>query len=158
MQLYARVRRAVVVDKMSEREAARQFGLAVRLLYCFFVIEPGLRRDRAIAADSNRLSHQEGETSYSCFANTILTPQTTEALSLTLLPQSAFQQRSLRTDHGTVNIPRHQFRCCKLGVSLSGASPASGVLPSAHRVRLILKMENQKDRRKRKSWCPAQTI
>ena len=28
MELYARVRRAVVVDKMSEREAARQFGLA----------------------------------------------------------------------------------------------------------------------------------
>ena len=85
MQLYARVRRAVVVDKMSEREAARQFGLAVRLLYCFFVIEPGLRRDRAIAADSNRLSHQEGETSHSCFTNTILTPQT---LKRFLLPFS----------------------------------------------------------------------
>ena len=28
MELYARVRRAVVVGKMSEREAARQFGLA----------------------------------------------------------------------------------------------------------------------------------
>jgi hypothetical protein len=28
VELYARVRRAVVVDKMSEREAARQFGLA----------------------------------------------------------------------------------------------------------------------------------
>lgn len=28
MELYARVRREVVVDKMSEREAAKQFGLA----------------------------------------------------------------------------------------------------------------------------------
>ena len=28
VELYARVRRAVVVEKMSEREAARQFGLA----------------------------------------------------------------------------------------------------------------------------------
>ena len=28
MELYARVRRAVIVEKMSEREAARQFGLA----------------------------------------------------------------------------------------------------------------------------------
>jgi len=28
VELYARVRRAVIVDKMSEREAARQFGLA----------------------------------------------------------------------------------------------------------------------------------
>ena len=28
VELYARVRRAVVVDKMSEREAAKQFGLA----------------------------------------------------------------------------------------------------------------------------------
>jgi len=28
VELYARVRRAVVVGKMSEREAARQFGLA----------------------------------------------------------------------------------------------------------------------------------
>ena len=27
MELYARVRRAVVVDKMSEREAAKEFGL-----------------------------------------------------------------------------------------------------------------------------------
>jgi hypothetical protein len=26
--MYARVRRAVIVDQMSEREAARQFGLA----------------------------------------------------------------------------------------------------------------------------------
>ena len=30
VELYARVRRAVVVDKMSEREAARQFGLAIQ--------------------------------------------------------------------------------------------------------------------------------
>ena len=29
MELYARVRRAVIVEKMSEREVARQFGLAV---------------------------------------------------------------------------------------------------------------------------------
>jgi putative transposase len=28
VELYARVRRAVIVDKMSEREVARQFGLA----------------------------------------------------------------------------------------------------------------------------------
>jgi transposase len=28
VELYARVRRAVIVEKMSEREAARQFGLA----------------------------------------------------------------------------------------------------------------------------------
>ena len=46
MELYARVRRAVVVDKMSEREAARQFGLAretVRKMLRYSV-PPGYRR------------------------------------------------------------------------------------------------------------------
>ncbi|MSV35554.1 MAG: IS256 family transposase [Bryobacterales bacterium] len=46
MELYARVRRAVIVDKMSEREAARQFGLAretVRKMMRYSV-PPGYRR------------------------------------------------------------------------------------------------------------------
>ncbi len=46
MELYARVRRAVVVDKMSEREAARQFGLAretVRKMLRY-AVPPGYRR------------------------------------------------------------------------------------------------------------------
>ena len=46
MELYARVRRAVVVDKMSEREAAKQFGLAretVRKMLRYSV-PPGYRR------------------------------------------------------------------------------------------------------------------
>ncbi len=48
MELYARVRRAVVVDKMSEREAARQFGLAretVRKMLRYSV-PPGYRRQQ----------------------------------------------------------------------------------------------------------------
>jgi transposase len=48
VELYARVRRAVVVDKMSEREAARQFGLAretVRKMLRFSV-PPGYRRQQ----------------------------------------------------------------------------------------------------------------
>lgn len=48
MELYARVRRAVVVDKMSEREAARQFGLAretVRKMLRYS-IPPGYRRQQ----------------------------------------------------------------------------------------------------------------
>ena len=50
MELYARVRRAVVVDKMSEREAARQFGLAretVRKMLRYSV-PPGYRRQQAV--------------------------------------------------------------------------------------------------------------
>ena len=49
MELYARVRRAVVVDKMSEREAAQQFGLAretVRKMLRYSV-PPGYRRQQA---------------------------------------------------------------------------------------------------------------
>ena len=48
MELYARVRRAVVVDKMSEREAARRFGLAretVRKMLRYSV-PPGYRRQQ----------------------------------------------------------------------------------------------------------------
>ena len=48
MELYARVRRAVVVDKMSEREAARQFGLAretVRKMLRY-AVPPGYRRQQ----------------------------------------------------------------------------------------------------------------
>ena len=48
MELYARVRRAVVVDKMSEREAARQFGLAretVRKMLRYSA-PPGYRRQQ----------------------------------------------------------------------------------------------------------------
>jgi transposase len=48
VELYARVRRAVVVDKMSEREAARQFGLAretVRKMLRYS-IPPGYRRQQ----------------------------------------------------------------------------------------------------------------
>ena len=48
MELYARVRRAVVLDKMSEREAARQFGLAreaVRKMLRHSV-PPGYRRQQ----------------------------------------------------------------------------------------------------------------
>jgi hypothetical protein len=46
VELYARVRRAVMVDQMSEREAARQFGLAretVRKMLRYSV-PPGYRR------------------------------------------------------------------------------------------------------------------
>jgi transposase len=49
VELYARVRRAVVVDKMSEREAAREFGLAretVRKMLRYSV-PPGYRRQQA---------------------------------------------------------------------------------------------------------------
>jgi transposase len=48
VELYARVRRAVVVDKMSEREAARQFGLAretVRKMLRYSA-PPGYRRQQ----------------------------------------------------------------------------------------------------------------
>lgn len=48
MELYARVRRAIVVDKISEREAARQFGLAretVRKMLRYSV-PPGYRRQQ----------------------------------------------------------------------------------------------------------------
>jgi len=48
VELYARVRRAVVVDKMSEREAAKQFGLAretVRKMLRYSV-PPGYRRQQ----------------------------------------------------------------------------------------------------------------
>jgi transposase len=48
VELYARVRRAVVVDKMSEREAAKEFGLAretVRKMLRYSV-PPGYRRQR----------------------------------------------------------------------------------------------------------------
>ena len=50
MELYARVRRAVVVDKMSEREAAQQFGLAretVRKMLRYSV-PPGYRRQQPV--------------------------------------------------------------------------------------------------------------
>jgi transposase len=50
VELYARVRRAVVVDKMSEREAARQFGLAretVRKMLRYS-IPPGYRRQQPV--------------------------------------------------------------------------------------------------------------
>jgi transposase len=46
VELYARVRRAVIVDKMSEREAARQFGLereTVRKMLRY-AVPPGYRR------------------------------------------------------------------------------------------------------------------
>ena len=46
MELYARVRRAVIVEKISEREVARQFGLAretVRKMLRYSV-PPGYRR------------------------------------------------------------------------------------------------------------------
>ena len=48
MELYARVRRAVQVEGMSEREAARQFGLAretVRKMLRY-AIPPGYRRQQ----------------------------------------------------------------------------------------------------------------
>jgi len=48
VELYARVRRAVIVEKMSEREAARQFGLAretVRKMLRYSV-PPGYRRQQ----------------------------------------------------------------------------------------------------------------
>ena len=50
MELYARVRRAVVVDKMSEREAAKEFGLAretVRKMLRYSV-PPGYRRQQPV--------------------------------------------------------------------------------------------------------------
>ena len=50
MELYARVRRAVQVEGMSEREAARQFGIAretVRKIQRFSV-PPGYRRTKPI--------------------------------------------------------------------------------------------------------------
>ena len=50
MELFARVRRAVVVDKMSEREAAKQFGLAretVRKMLRYSV-PPGYRRQQPV--------------------------------------------------------------------------------------------------------------
>jgi transposase len=48
VELYARVRRAVVVDKMSEREAAKEFGLAretVRKMLRY-AVPPGYRRQQ----------------------------------------------------------------------------------------------------------------
>jgi hypothetical protein len=48
VELYARVRRAVIVEKMSEREAARMFGLAretVRKMLQYSV-PPGYRRQQ----------------------------------------------------------------------------------------------------------------
>jgi len=50
VELYARVRRAVIVDKMSEREVARQFGLAretVRKMLRYSV-PPGYRRQQPV--------------------------------------------------------------------------------------------------------------
>jgi transposase len=50
VELYARVRRAVIVEKMSEREAARQFGLAretVRKMLRYSV-PPGYRRQQPV--------------------------------------------------------------------------------------------------------------
>jgi transposase len=50
VELYARVRRAVVVEKMSEREAARQFGLAretVRKMLRY-AVPPGYRRQQVV--------------------------------------------------------------------------------------------------------------
>jgi transposase len=50
VELYARVRRAVVVDKMSEREAAKEFGLAretVRKMLRYSV-PPGYRRQQPV--------------------------------------------------------------------------------------------------------------
>ncbi len=50
MELYARVRRAVVVDKMSEREAAKEFGLAretVRKMLRY-AVPPGYRRQQPV--------------------------------------------------------------------------------------------------------------
>jgi transposase len=72
VELYARVRRAVVVDKMSEREAARQFGLAretVRKMLRYSV-PPGYRRqqparrpklDAWVAAIDQILEHDKTE-------------------------------------------------------------------------------------------------
>jgi transposase len=50
VELYARVRRAVIVDKMSEREAAKEFGLAretVRKMLRYSV-PPGYRRQQPV--------------------------------------------------------------------------------------------------------------
>jgi transposase len=50
VELYARVRRAVVVDKVSEREAARRFGLAretVRKMLRY-AVPPGYRRQQPV--------------------------------------------------------------------------------------------------------------
>jgi len=50
VELYARVRRAVVVDKMSEREAAKEFGLAretVRKMLRY-AVPPGYRRQQPV--------------------------------------------------------------------------------------------------------------
>jgi transposase len=50
VELYARVRRAVIVDKMSEREAAKEFGLAretVRKMLRYSA-PPGYSRIRAV--------------------------------------------------------------------------------------------------------------
>jgi transposase len=50
VELYARVRRAVIVDKMSEREAARQFGLTretVRKMLRY-AVPPGYRRQQPV--------------------------------------------------------------------------------------------------------------
>ena len=49
MELYARVRRAVVVDRMSERAAAREFGVSretVRKMLRY-AVPPGYRREQA---------------------------------------------------------------------------------------------------------------
>ena len=50
MELYSRVRRAVIADQMSEREAARVFGLAretVRKILRYSV-PPGYRRKQPV--------------------------------------------------------------------------------------------------------------
>lgn len=49
VELYARVRRAVIVDQMSEREAARQFGLARETVpkMLRYSAPPGYRQQQA---------------------------------------------------------------------------------------------------------------
>jgi hypothetical protein len=58
VELYARVRRAVVVEKMSEREAARQFGLAretVRKMLRY-AVPPGYRRQQPVRRPRPKMS------------------------------------------------------------------------------------------------------
>ncbi len=97
MELYARVRRAVVVDKMSEREAARQFGLAretVRKMLRYSV-PPGYRRqqparrpklDAWIGAIDQILEHDKAESKKqrhtpSAFSNGCATSTATPAVT-----------------------------------------------------------------------------
>ena len=51
MEVYARVRRAIQVDGMSQREAARQFGLARKTIrkMMAFSIPPGYERKKPVA-------------------------------------------------------------------------------------------------------------